>query len=329
MANKKRTTFTVILVTIAIIILGLLAWLLKTKIIDKDVKESVPSKEQITPVMYEVTKDGSKNKIYLFGSIHIANINDIEFPEYILNAFKESNYLACEIDIVEFQKNSKNLEEEVMKMLYSDGTTIKEHFTEASYNKIVNFLTKKEMYSPIYDFYKPYFFQSLMTLVMASDAKISSESGVDEYFIQKAKENNKNVLEVEGFEFQNNLLLSFDDHLYELYLIEAIDHYDEEVNSLKELYEAWKKGNIEDILKYSDDEMEIESNYSESEIKLIEDYNKKLIDDRNNTMTNKVEEYFNDDKDVFFMVGALHVIGDKGIAKELEQRGYTVKQITK
>ena len=328
MTNKKRTTITVIIVTIAIILLGLLVWLLKTKIIDKDVKESVPSKEQITPVMYEVTRDDSKNKIYLFGSIHIANTNDLEFPEYILNAFLESDYLACEMDSDEFQKNSEKIQEEVMKMLYSDGTTIKEHISETSYNKIVNFLTEKQMYSPIYDFYKPYFFQSLMTLVMANDAKISSSDGIDDYFINKAKENNKGILEVEGFEFQNNLLLSFDDHLYELYLIEAIDHYDEQVNSLKELYNAWKKGNIEDILKYSDDEMDIESNYSETEIKLIKDYNKKLIDDRNITMANKVEEYFNDDKDVFFMVGALHVIGDKGIAKELEQRGYTVK-ITK
>ena len=78
-----------------------------------------------------------------------------------------------------------------------------------------------------------------------------------------------------------------------------------------------------------DDEIEIDKNYSENDIKLIKDYNKKLIDDRNITMTNKVEEYFKDNKKVFFMVGALHVIGDKGIAKELEQRGYTVKQITK
>ena len=46
-------------------------------------------------------------------------------------------------------------------------------------------------------------------------------------------------------------------------------------------------------------------------------------------MKNKLEEFFNEDKKVFFMVGAAHLVGENGIANLLVQDGYTVKQINK
>ena len=52
-----------------------------------------------------------------------------------------------------------------------------------------------------------------------------------------------------------------------------------------------------------------------------------MLDDRNIGMKDKLEEYFNNGYDVFYMVGAAHLLGDKGIAKLVEQDGYTVKLV--
>ena len=44
-------------------------------------------------------------------------------------------------------------------------------------------------------------------------------------------------------------------------------------------------------------------------------------------MTEKAIEYFNDNKDVFYMVGAAHIIGDKGIVNNLKKQGFIIKQV--
>ena len=54
---------------------------------------------------------------------------------------------------------------------------------------------------------------------------------------------------------------------------------------------------------------------------------KKLLDDRNVAMTAKMEEYLKGKEPIFVVVGAAHIIGDKGIAKQLRDKGYKVDQV--
>ena len=311
-----------VLLGIIIIIVG---YFLYTRNNNYKIEDNI--KEEIHPLLYEVTKDGMSNKIYLFGSIHAANINELKFPDYIIDSYNKSNNLACEFNIVDYQSNQEKVMLDAAKMLYQDGTTIKDYLSNSTYEKLINFLNEKNFYMNLYEYYKPYFFQSLLTALIANDAKINTQTGIDEYFIKKAINDKKNILEVETSEFQTDLLLSFPDSLYELIINESIDNYDEEVKNLKSLYTAWKMGNIDELLKTADEDLEIKDTYTKEQINLINDYNKKLIDDRNTEMTKKVVEYYNNNQNTFFMVGVYHIIGDNGIAKQLENEGYTIKQI--
>ena len=45
-------------------------------------------------------------------------------------------------------------------------------------------------------------------------------------------------------------------------------------------------------------------------------------------MTGKMDEYLKGKESVFVVVGAAHIIGDKGIAKQLRDKGYKVEQVT-
>jgi uncharacterized protein YbaP (TraB family) len=55
---------------------------------------------------------------------------------------------------------------------------------------------------------------------------------------------------------------------------------------------------------------------------------KKLLDDRNVTMAIKLDEYLKGKEPIFVVVGAAHIIGDKGLAKMLRDKGYKVDQVT-
>ena len=328
--EKKSKTPLIIVSIIVLLMIGLGTYFLVTKVFNKEEKKEEPQKqevekEKITPLMYEITKEGSSNKIYLFGSIHFANISKLEFPNYIMDAYKNSNYVACEFNIVKFLKEV-DTETLLEDYYYVDGDSLEKHVSsKESYDKIIKFLSDsfklQEAQAKILTLST---IDSLITeyIIPKSDIKTAQE-GVDTYFLNKATEDNKTILEVESYEFQSNLEKSFPDRVMEIEIIDAIDNMEDGINDLNELYKYWKEGNeeklIELLTKIDEDD------YSKEDLVLIKDYNKKMLDDRNIGMKNKLEEYFNNNYTVFYMVGAAHLLGDNGIAKLLENDGYTVK----
>ncbi len=322
--SKKYLKYVMIILGVIILFVG--SWLV-FKSFNKNENES----NSMTPLMYKVTKNGSNNVMYLFGSIHVTDLKDFDFPKYITDAYNESEYLACEYDIVAESEDPEALEKELAILVYADGTVLKDHMSETAYDKLVEFLNKKAGYDESFDSLKPFFFSSLISNYMVVDAGLSTSAGIDEHFLRMAKADKKKILEVETSEFQLNLLANFPDRLYEIEFIDTLDNYDEGIEELKKLYEAWKRGDPAEIAKMASEDVteEDKEKYSEEDIKIIEDYSKSLVDDRNITMTDKFEEYFNNGYKTFFMVGAAHLVDDAGIASLLEQRGYTVEQINK
>ena len=323
MGNRKRIFEIIGLIVLVILFIVGMFFIYKT-LIDLD-KEEVNI--EMTPILYKVTKDGSDNEMYLFGSIHMAKSGDLSFPDYVMNAYNKSHYLACEIDEEKSLSDADLTQQLALAMMYNDGSTIKDHINIDVYNKLVDFLTKKESYTSVFDYYKPMFFYSLLSNIMVNDLGLDPNSSIDNYFISKAKEDKKTILEVESMDYQIELLLGFSDDLYELMIKETLDNYEESVKELMELYNNWKMGNEEKILELNDEEFKEDDSYTEKQKKEIKDYNERLVINRNKTMTNKAIEYFEKDQDVFFMVGAAHIIGENGIANNLKNNGYIVTQV--
>ena len=114
---------------------------------------------------------------------------------------------------------------------------------------------------------------------------LNMENGIDMHFLKLAKDK-KEILELESAEFQIELLSGFSDELQVEFLKSSV----EESSKLKEKYngmlDAWKKGDTKELVRT------IKEEYKDKP-KLQPVY-KKLIDDRNITMTDKIEGYLND-----------------------------------
>lgn len=301
---------------------------------DKEEKEEKKDKqkEQITPLMYKVTKEGSDNVMYLFGSMHTVNFDDFDLPKYVMDAYKESDYLAVEVDINKYMEDEEKIQQLAMDMMYMDGTTIKDHIDEELYTKIINFLKEKKLYNQAYESFKLYGIESLITSQVTKDAGLNENDGIDTYLLDLAKKENKEILEVETFDFQMKLLFEAPDKYYEISILSSIDEYEKSVNSLKELYSAWKKGDVEALEKLTKGDEVTEEDIekyklTQEEMKEIETFSNAMLKDRNVGMKNKFNEYFNGNKKVFYMVGAAYLIGDDGLASLLEKEGYKVTRV--
>lgn len=281
--------------------------------------------ETATPLFYKITSDKNDSTVYLLGSIHAADDSIYPLNDIIMSAYNASDYLAVEVDTMAITNDFDLQLELAKKMLYTDGTTIKDYLEEDLYNKMVELLKAKNSYNSLYDSYKPAFFESLFENSIIVDAGMNANKGIDVHFLNLAKKNGKGILEIETAEFQYDLLLSNPIELDKLMIDGYVNDYESGVTEMKELYSAWKKGDISDLeqkLFESDN-----SDLTDDQIKMVDNYNKALITDRNYGMVRALEQYMSENKNVFCVVGLGHVIGNEGIITLMEKNGYTIEKL--
>lgn len=280
------------------------------------------AEEEVTPLFYKITNNENSSTIYLLGSIHVADDKIYPLNDTIMSAYHASDYLAVECDIVNIDSSIQA--EQTKKMMYTDGTMIKDHINEKVYQKMVEFLENKGMYNTVYDSFKPIFFTSLFESLVYEEANLNPNAGIDMHFINLAMKDKKSILEVESIDFQFDLLSTLSDEINNLMLESYIEDYAIQVENTKALYVAWKKGDIKDLERLS---LAEDESMTETERKLYEEYKKLLLNNRNHGMASKLEQYMAENKNVFCLVGAGHIVGNEGVAKLLENNGYTVEQI--
>lgn len=275
-------------------------------------------------IMWKTSKNG-KN-VYLLGSIHMGNSSLYPMNTYMMDAFTGSKELHVELDLLEPNVGS----EMVNKMYYTDGTTLKSAVGEESYKKTLEVLGRYGIAEDVVKNMKPWaVVLQLSSITLMTDENDGADSvlhGVDMYFLTKAKNENKKIVEMEGMNFQLKL---FDD----LSLDKQKLLLDETVNGLLELKEedkqapkdhldtmlkAWKAGDKEGLKGTLGME-------KESEI------NNLLLGSRDRGMAEKIVHILESEEvkagDYFVVVGAAHYLTDGAVVDILRDKGYIVEDI--
>ncbi len=288
------------------------------------------SPDEITPAVWKVS-DENGNYIYMMGSIHAADDSVYHMPGYFETAFSQCDSLAVEIDISSVLTDMTSIIDMYKKMAYTDGTKISDHIPKQSYDRLVEILKENNLYNNLYDNYKPVLWTSLMENAALMKAGLDTSKGVDTVLINRANNENKEVLEVESFDFQIDLLNNLPDELNAMLLEQYVADgaFDKQVTDTIELYDHWKKGTLTAEATGADTTASTnEVSLTPEQEKLLEDYNNTLLVERNKNMANKAEEYMQSDNVVMFVVGAAHFYGDNGILQLMKDKGCTVIQLT-
>lgn len=263
--------------------------------------------------MWEVESNG--NTVYLVGSMHIADESFYPLRKEFEEAFAEADYLGVEIDI------SKAADEAQQKLIldlgsYQDGTTLKDHVSSETYTKLGDILKKNGLEPNALDAFKPWVAESTLASLKSAAAGYEASAGVDLYFIQKAIESKLPIIELESYESQLGMFNDFSKELQEETLKATLDNFDVLDDSVNQMAEMWKTGNDEQLL-------DLTNNFSDNE-----EYNQAMLIDRNIGMADKIDGYLKSDKkeEYFIVVGAAHYLGEHGIVKLLEDKGYNVER---
>lgn len=255
--------------------------------------------------------DKGDSHVYLLGSIHVGSEDMYPLDKKIMDAYNESEEVAFEVDL------SKVNPMELMKLMnYQDGTTLKEKISEENYNKLKKIFEDKGMPESVLLRMKLWAAALTAQQFKMMEDGVANSYGIDTYFMGKAEEDEKSVRELETAQYQMSLFEEFDKvgNSFITYTLES----NETNGDVESMIKAWKEGDekkLNEIINSS------RLDYPEFE-KAFE----KIIDERNDNMTKVVEDWLKEKKVIFIVVGAGHLIGERGIINQLSKKeGYKIK----
>ena len=268
--------------------------------------------------LWKVTSD-TGGEVYLLGSIHIGKKDWYPLPKEIEDAFDKSKFLVVEVDITKVDQG-KILAVVAEKGMYPFGDSISKHIAKETDEKLKAYFEKSEQPAIGLMQMKPWLVSLTVTELEMKKMGFDENEGIDRHFLNEAKDK-KDVLELETMDSQLGLLTGFDDELQEKMLLSTLEEMENMKTDLPKMCESWRKGDPKGL-----EELFNKGVKKHPEFKPLM---KKMLDDRNEGMVEKIEGYLKT-KDVHFVVvGSAHLCGEKGIVKMLEGKKYKIEQIAK
>ena len=273
-------------------------------------------KEVSKGYIWEAT-NGSTS-VNLVGTIHLGSNNINFLNDDIKRIIDETDVLSVELDL----SLKENIEKTQSSGYLKDGKTIENYLSEDEINKlssIINTLSPKFNIKEINNL-NSFSLISLLTNLCYAKAGILG-NGLDLIMINGVKlrkANGDNITIIEGVDYQlETINKTFTWEYLKKYLNDySNSNIDEEVDIAKNLFNAYKTGDIE-FIEESNNKMKNDN----------PEYYKIMLTDRNIGMTNKIDELIKDGKNHTVAVGAAHFIGEDGILKLLEEKCYKITRV--
>ncbi len=281
----------------------------------------VPTEKGSTPLLYKVTDDDSS--VWLFGSIHVGREGFYPFPDYVNSAYEGSDAIAFECDITVAEENMLITVAMLRKMMLKDGTEISDHVSSEVYEKAKAYLIENNSYLDYFDMFMPCLWEQLVSQTLYMEAGADFDSGVDRYLLKRAKEDGKEIIDIEDLFEHITMPARYSMPLQTLLLEESVNLDIEELKpEIEGMLDVWASGD-EDAIK----EMvkEDTSELTEEEWPLYEEYKEILITERDALMTDFAVDALDEDKEIFICVGMAHIAGEEAMVYRLRNLGYTVE----
>ena len=260
----------------------------------------------VHPMLFHVTGENGQ-EMYLFGTIHVGDERNSAALQKLTPFLDGCDALAVEFDIVAYEKDTAAQTRAVQQFILTDGTTVDQHMPAELFAQASELLGKAKLMPNLMKYYNLSMWSQLVEqAALLTTTSLDVNAGMDRQLIEYCYGKKLPVRDVESADLQYGLLASFSD----------------------ELYSVWTKGNYDDILAVlnSEDEAQ-EEEMTEAQKALVEDYNNKMLTQRNLGMRDKAVEWLKAGDKVFFAVGAAHLVDEDGLVELLRAAGYTVEQV--
>ncbi|RYY76971.1 MAG: TraB/GumN family protein [Gammaproteobacteria bacterium] len=263
--------------------------------------------------VYEISR--GKNKIYLAGTVHLLRSQDFPPPVEFTAAYRQAQKIYFETDIQK-SKTPEFGQRFAQAMTLPNNTTLKDVLDTETWNALQAFCTKSEFPLNQTMMFNPAMIGILITLTESK--KLGVNDGIDVYYDQLARGDNKNLGELETGDDVIGYMKSFSQEDPNKIIMSTLSDAEHLGDDLGEMIAAWKVGDLDKLQKELGDKMREETpNAYQS-----------LVISRNKKWLPKIEAMFKTPETEMVLVGSLHLPGKDGLLTLLKNGGYKVKPVT-
>ncbi len=270
-------------------------------------------------LLWKVTDNNSGKISYVFGTHHFAPLSLLDSIKGLDAAMQNADKVYGELDMQAAMDPSAMMGMQQMIMAPADSTIDKVLTAKqlADLNMAWAKYGTDEIPMEALYMLKPAGLSTQLAALMSAKVlpDMNVGQGIDNELQVRARKAGKQVAGLETMEFQTNMLLGDPISKQAEDLMETIEDIDAEAGKLVRLTNAYLAQNYKDI----------ETICAESVLKNPESAEKMIISRNNNWMKQLEPEMKN--TNLLVVVGAGHLVGDKGILNQLKQAGYTVTPV--
>lgn len=277
-------------------------------------------------ILYKITGKDAKNASYIIGTYHLADASFTEKIPGLQTALAETEQVYGEVNM-ENMMQPASIQKMTAAMMLPEGQTLKTVLTPEQFGKVSAFakelmgvgLDNDMVFSQLGKM-SPKALATQFTLLLFiknSATPFNPANGLDNFFQMQAKQNNKPIGGLETVDFQIETLYKstpIERQVEELICL--VDNKEYNLMMVQEISKAFYAQDLQAIEKAADEKLNNSCDSTPEE-------EETLIYGRNDNWM-KLMPSIMAEKPTFFAVGALHLVGERGMLAQLQKAGYTV-----
>lgn len=259
--------------------------------------------------------EGTSNRVYLLGSIHLLRERDHPLPQVIGDAYEDAETLYMELDMDDLDPLATQATITRLGML-EEGISLRDVMGEELYAEAAAAASELEIPLEMLDRTEPWYAAITVEQLVLARIGFNAAYGVEMHLLRKASGDGKEILGFETLEQQLGYLDGLSLEAQRKLLMQTLTEGAAIREIMDDLILAWRSGDIDHL-----EQTLLNDLYGYPEL-----YDT-IVADRNRLWVDTIDDLLDDGEDYLVIVGALHLVGEDGVPRLLEQRGIRITQM--
>jgi len=270
-----------------------------------------------TPLLFEVKS--ATTTLYLFGTIHVGTRGMYPLSPQVEQAFADSASVALEADPTDQTASALA----ITLSVYRPPDNLERHIDPELFQALAAKLPQIGLPIEYARMLKPHLLAMTITMMQVQALGYEPALGLDQHFAQRAKRDNKPIVELESMAQQMDMFEDLPDEVQQEMLRAAVEALEGDTlrEDLEALVSAWKSGDAEGIERAVTRELE---GMDDASARTLQE---RVYVARNEAMAEKLRAMLAERTVQFVAVGAGHLTGASSLPALLQGMGFRVRRL--
>jgi len=257
---------------------------------------------------------GKHNTVYILGSIHVLRPGDYPLAPAVLDAYSSAKSLLMEVNLEEI--DSQAIQSELLaSALLPAGQSLPAILGKQRYDHAGALAREVGVELAAFDQFAPWFAAEAISQLQLMQLGFQPQSGVEMYFLERARSDGKSVAGLETMHDQIALFDAMSMDAQAEYLVSSLEQARDLPKEVDAMVHAWRQG---DTLWFA--------NQLKAELGRDPQLYQSVLVARNRKWVPKIEALLNDDKNYLVIVGTGHLVGQGSVIELLKKDGVGATQ---